>query len=93
MNRLSGELNGNGHRNGNGQFVPGNPGGPGRPRRVTECDYLRTLTEECPPETWRAICRRAVLDAQEGDAKARDWLARYLLGNPAELPMLRATTL
>jgi hypothetical protein len=77
MNRLlSGELNGNGHRNGNGRFAAGNPGGPGRPRRVTEREYLRTLAEQCPPETWRAICRRAVADALDGDGRTRDWLAR-----------------
>jgi hypothetical protein len=93
MNRLNGELIGNGHRNGDGQFAPGNPGGPGRPRRVAERDYLAALTEECPPETWRAICRRAVADALGGDARARDWLARYLLGNPAELPTLGAATI
>ena len=92
MNRLHGELNGNGHRNGDGQFAPGNPGGPGRPRRLTEGDYLRTLSQACPPETWRAICRRAVQDALAGDGKARDWLSRYLLGNPAELLTLGAAT-
>jgi hypothetical protein len=59
---------------------------------VAERDYLVTLTEECPPETWRAICRRAVKDALAGDARARDWLSRYLLGNPAELPTLAAAT-
>ena len=91
MNRLNGETNGEG-RNGHGRFVPGNPGGPGRPRRVTERDYLVTLTEECSPEAWRAICRRAVADALAGDARARDWLARYLLGNPAELLTLGAAT-
>jgi hypothetical protein len=79
-------------RNGHGRFAPGNPGGPGRPRRVAERDYLRTLSEACPPETWRAICRRAVEDALAGDGKARDWLSRYLLGNPGELPTLGAAT-
>jgi hypothetical protein len=92
MNRLNGTLNGDGHRNGNGQYAPGNPGGPGRPRRVTEGDYVRALSEECPPETWRAICRRAVQDALAGDGKARDWLAKYLLGNVAELPTLGTAT-
>ena len=95
MNRLNGvdcdQGSGTG-RNGHGQFAAGNPGGPGRPRRVTECDYLRTLTEECPPEMWRAICRRAVADALVGDGKARDWLSKFLLGNLAELPMLGAAT-
>ena len=79
-------------RNGKGQFSEGNPGGPGRPRRVAEQDYVLALTEEVPPETWRAICRRAAADATAGDAKARDWLSRYLLGNPAELPILWAAT-
>jgi hypothetical protein len=92
MNRLNGELNGNRHRNGNGQYGPGNPGGPGRPRRVAEGDYLRALAEECPPETWRSICQRAVANALAGDGKARDWLSRYLLGHPAELPTLGAVT-
>jgi hypothetical protein len=77
-------------RNGQGQFAAGNPGGPGRPRRAAERDYLRALTDECPPETWRAICRRAAADAVRGDAKAREWLSRYLLGSPADLPTLQA---
>jgi hypothetical protein len=50
------------------------------------------LAEEVPPETWRAICRRAAADAKAGDFKARDWIARYLLGPPAELPVLAAAT-
>jgi hypothetical protein len=91
----------NGHKGCNGhdsrgRFAPGNPGNPhaqGRPRRVAELDYLVALTEECPPETWRAVCRRAVADALAGDPRAREWLGRYLLGNPAELPTLWAATL
>jgi hypothetical protein len=94
MNRLKGTGFGeqNGKHRKNGQFAPGNPGGPGRPRRVAERDYLVTLTEACPPEKWRAICRRAVENALAGDAMARNWLSRYLLGNPAELPTLGAAT-
>jgi hypothetical protein len=75
-------------RNGDGRFALGNAGGPGRPRRVTERDYLAALADEVPMESWRAICRRAVNDALAGDAKARDWLSRYLLGNAGELPAL-----
>jgi hypothetical protein len=96
MNRLNGANFGgqNGKdRDSQGHFAPGNPGGPGRPRRAAERDYLRALTDECPPETWRAICRRAAADAVAGDAKARDWLSRYLLGNPADLPTLLALAL
>jgi hypothetical protein len=67
-------------RDAGGKFAPGNPGGPGRPRRAVEREYLAQLAEACPPETWRQVCQRAVDDARAGDAKARDWLAKYLLG-------------
>jgi hypothetical protein len=54
---------------------------------------LLALTRACPLEKWQAICRRAVADAEKGDAKARDWLSRYLLGNVADLPTLAALAL
>jgi hypothetical protein len=69
-------------RTASGQFAHGNPGGPGRPRRATERAYLAALSDACPPETWRAIVERAVADAMAGDAKAREWLAHYLVGKP-----------
>ena len=68
-------------RDDHGRFAPGNAGGPGRPRRAVERDYLTTLTEACPPETWRGIVERAVTDAKDGDATARAWLAKYLIGD------------
>jgi hypothetical protein len=67
-------------RDAGGKFAPGNPGGPGRPRRAVEREYLAQLAEACPPETWRQVCQKAVDDARAGDARARDWLAKYLLG-------------
>jgi hypothetical protein len=82
--------NGTAHRNGDGRYANGNPGGPGRPRRATEVDYLRVLAEEVSLETWREIIRRARDDATKGDAKARDWIAKYLLGAPGELWSLSA---
>lgn len=66
----------------NGTFATGNKGGPGRPPRAIERDYLLTLSECCPPDIWREIVQRAVEDAKQGDGKARDWLAAYLVGNP-----------
>jgi hypothetical protein len=33
---------------------------------------------------WREIVERAVTDAKDGDAKAREWLARYLVGGPKQ---------
>jgi hypothetical protein len=88
--------NGNGTcagRTSNGRFTFGNKASPGRPRRATEKDYLAVLTEEVSPETWRAICRRAAVDAKAGDARARDWIARYLLGPPTELLTLTAVAI
>ncbi len=64
----------------NGRFAKGNPGGPGRPRRTVEREYLATLADAVSLDDWRQIVGRAVVDAKDGDAKARDWLTRYLLG-------------
>lgn len=69
-------------RDDRGQFTKGNPGGPGRPRRATEAE-LTVLSEACPPERWRAICERAVTDAEAGCNKARSWVSSYLLGPPS----------
>ncbi len=67
-------------RNANGQFAEGNPGGPGRPRRSVERDYLATLSETVTTDAWAQICARAVEDAKGGDAKAREWLTRHCIG-------------
>lgn len=64
-----------------GRFAPGNPGGPGRPRRAVEADYLRALTDRLTPDAWGAIVDTAIDDARAGDAKAREWLTRYVLGD------------
>jgi plasmid stability protein len=50
---------------------------PGRP---IEREYLAALNAAVPLETWRAICERAATGALAGDAKARDWLSKWLLG-------------
>ncbi|PCJ62391.1 MAG: hypothetical protein COA73_06650 [Candidatus Hydrogenedentota bacterium] len=68
----------------NGRFGKGNPGGPGRHPRSTEVAYMNALMEECDVETWRKIAKLAVEDAKGGDACAREWLGRYLIGAPKE---------
>jgi hypothetical protein len=73
-------------RNGNGTFANGNPGGPGRPRRTIEREYIATLLGACTLNDWQAIVERAVEDAKAGDGKARDWLARFVLGTTPLLP-------
>jgi hypothetical protein len=63
-----------------GRFTVGNPGGPGRPRRPVEREYLRALNEAVSLDDWKEVVCAAVAQAKEGDSKARDWLARYLIG-------------
>jgi hypothetical protein len=36
----------------------------------------------CDLDRWKAICERAVIDAEDGNDKARAWLASYLVGAP-----------
>lgn len=68
-------------RDKNGQFIKGNPGGPGRPSRPTEAAYLNVLMNACTIDDFKEICERAVSDAKDGEAKARDWVGRHLIGN------------
>jgi hypothetical protein len=81
---------------GKGGFKPGNqhrkgkPGGPGRPRREVEREYLEAFKSEVPPERWGKIIGRAATDAENGDGVARAWLSKHLVGDdPLELIKLR----
>jgi hypothetical protein len=69
-------------RDSNGRFRPGHPGGPGRPRRAIEADYLASFSDAVPMEAWKRIVGRAVEDAEKGDAKAREWLSAHLMAKP-----------
>ena len=69
-----------------GRFAAGNAGGPGRPRRAVESQYMASIGDVVTVEDWQAIVRRALDDAKNGDGKAREWLAKYLVG--AEPPTL-----
>ena len=74
-----------------GRFATGGPGGPGRPRRCVELDYLAVLGDTITLDDWREVVVRAVSDAKRGDARARDWLTKYLVGNePPQLVELAA---
>jgi hypothetical protein len=68
-------------RSENGRFAPGNAGGPGRPRKLVERAYLEFAANACTPEDWVAIVDRAVEDAKAGDARARSWLTKILVGD------------
>jgi hypothetical protein len=65
-----------------GRFVQGNSGGPGRPRRAVEDEYLMVLSDAVSLGVWKDIVKRAVEDAKDGDWRARRWLSLYLLGAP-----------
>jgi len=53
--------------------------GPVKHRR-TESDYMSTLLEVVTLEEWRAVVEAALTAAKTGDARARNWLAQYLVG-------------
>ena len=57
-------------RKSNGQFAAGNPGGPGRPSRAIEAEYLGVLSERVTIEKWRRIV-----------ARAGQWLGQYLIAD------------
>jgi len=71
----------NGGRGNDGRFQVGNSGGPGRPPRQTELEYLRAISEACGVDTFKEIVTATVEAARRGDDKARAWLSSYLVGN------------
>ena len=63
-------------RNEKGRFAPGVEPGPGRPKRTNFEDLLRkTITDAQAVE----IYRKAIKDAERGDARARTWLFSFLM--------------
>jgi hypothetical protein len=62
-------------------FVKGHPGGPGRPRRSIERDYLDATVGAVPVSKWVKVVKKALEQALRGDAKAREWLSKMLVGS------------
>ncbi|MGO8691867.1 MAG: hypothetical protein ACLQLG_19770 [Thermoguttaceae bacterium] len=48
-------------------------------RRPIEREYLATLNAVVSLDKWRAICEKAADAALAGDARAREWLSKWLL--------------
>jgi len=69
-----------GERDLNGKFAKGNAGGPGRPRRQVDKDYLAAFSEVITRDEWKEIIEKAVTQAKEGDPRARQWLTNYVIG-------------
>jgi hypothetical protein len=61
-------------------FQKGCPGGPGRPKRATEQNYLDATMSTVSVADWRVVVEKALAQAKDGDPKARDWLSRMLVG-------------
>lgn len=78
-------------RDENGRFRPGCAPGPGRPKRSVEIDFLRRLADASEAR-WDEIVSTAIDQAAAGDAAARQWLAKYLIGEvrPGELARIAA---
>jgi hypothetical protein len=48
-------------------------------RRPVEREYCATLNAAVTLDVWKRIVQRAVDDALAGDAKAREWLSKWLM--------------
>ena len=75
-----------------GRWLPGQSANPqGRLPRQTETKYLEVTMDECTPEDWAEVIRIALSDAKDTEvtphvrARAREWLSKYLIGEPSQL--------
>lgn len=48
--------------------------------RAIERDYFAMLGDKLTLDRWGKIIDRALADAENGDAKAREWVAKFALG-------------
>lgn len=82
-------------RDTSGRWMAGISGNPeGRLPRQTETKYLEVTMRECTPDEWAEIIHLAVEDAKDMEAsphvraRAREWLAKYVIGEPSQLHQL-----
>jgi hypothetical protein len=70
----------------NGRFASGWKGGGRKPisEPALRAQYLDELTKTVPLTKWQEICNVAVAQALEGDGRAREFLANYLVGRPLQ---------
>lgn len=71
-------------RDSKGRFIKGNGGGPGRPRKEIEQDYLEATINNVSVNDWKDVVGKALAQAKRGDTAARKWLSDYLLGLPTQ---------
>jgi len=74
-----------GDRDEKGRFVKGvYKGGPGRPPRVNEAEYLDNFRRRVPPEKLAAVADKLLELALDGDVSAIRLLFAYALGQPIQ---------
>lgn len=77
-------------RDGQGRFVKGSAGGPGRYNKARELAYLAVFQEIVQLDDWRKVIAQAVRDANDSlDSKTRErgrrFLADYVIGRPKQV--------
>ncbi len=78
----------NGIHTPNGKFAAGNPGGPGNPHGGQVARLRAAMLEAVTPEDMRAVTRKLVEMALEGDLKAIDLLLNRTLGKADSGPLV-----
>ncbi len=72
-------------RDSKGRWLKGKPPGPGRSPMKKEERYYRLTIESVTDEDWVEIVLTAVNQAKRGQWRAREWLANYIIGRPAQI--------
>jgi hypothetical protein len=70
------------HRNANGTFKAGNPGGPGNPNARAVAHFRQLLINAVTDEEWQAITRKVIEQALKGKPWAVRELWDRILGKP-----------
>lgn len=68
-----------------GHFLPGNPGGPGRPTARNEERWYGVIAAVVTEHDLADITEFAIIQAKRGNRFARDWLCHYLIGKPRQM--------
>lgn len=59
-------------------------------KRRSQAIYIQAMSENVSLEDWGEIIKKAVSDAIDGDYRARQWIAGYLIGTPIQRVALDA---
>lgn len=76
--------NGNVARTADGQFLVGNPGGPGDPLVARQGGLRRALAEAVSDADIKSIAQKLVTLAEAGDVRAADAIMNRLMGKPEQ---------